>query len=89
MTGEEIFIKALRVLRWSGNEWLSNFLSIWLEPETHIHAWFAGKNDKMRVWDFHVADADCEKFLAAVGSAKKRSIHPQYGVLFRVRIAKA
>jgi hypothetical protein len=87
MTAAELFFSALLRLR-PFNDFLGNFLTLWLSPEVHIHPWFAGENDKMRAWDFHVADEDAEKFLTAIPSAEKLDHKPNYGAIYRVRVEK-
>jgi hypothetical protein len=90
VTAEEVFERALLHLRRSGGGWLSGYLSLWLEPEQYIHCWFAGENHHLRVWDFRVAPADVERFLAAVPRAER---HAEYagagGSVYRVRADRA
>lgn len=81
MSVAELFNKALLHLRPSGTGWLGDFLSLWIEPKHHVHAWFAGENNNMRVWDFQVADEDIEKFLVAVPDAEKRDMQVHYGAI--------
>jgi hypothetical protein len=88
-TARDLFNSALlhSRSRTSGG-FLADITNLWIEPQFRIDCWWSGENDKVRVWEFNVADADVEKFLQYVPEARSIGSYRKL-TQFKVSIEKA